>query len=126
MPLYEYRCQSCGRTREALQKMGDPPLKTCEDCGGELKRLVSAPAVQFKGTGWYVTDYAKKSGDGGGRSGGSADKDKGSSEKSVASGEGGSSSSSDSAGTAEKIPAAEKSSGADKPASSSSTPAKES
>lgn len=126
MPLYEYRCQSCGRTREVLQKMSDPPLKTCEDCGGEMKRLVSAPAVQFKGTGWYVTDYAKKSGDGGGRSGGSADKDKGSSEKSAPSSEGGSSSSSDSAGTAEKIPAAEKSSSADKPASSSSTPAKES
>jgi putative FmdB family regulatory protein len=130
MPLYEYRCQSCGRTREALQKMGDPPLKTCEDCGGELKRLVSAPAVQFKGTGWYVTDYAKKSGDGG-RPGGAADKDKGgSAEKGASSGEGGSSSSSDSAGTAEKIPAAEKSSAADKPAaaaaSSSAAPSKES
>jgi putative FmdB family regulatory protein len=118
MPLYEYRCQSCGRTREVLQKMSDPPLKVCADCGGEMKRMVSAPAVQFKGTGWYVTDYAKKSD--GGRSGGSSDKDKGSSEKSASSGEGGSSSSSDSAGTAEKIPAA------DKPAASSSpAPAKE-
>lgn len=62
MPLYEYRCLSCGRTREVLQKMNDAPLTTCPDCSGELKRLVSAPAVQFKGTGWYVTDYAKKSG----------------------------------------------------------------
>ncbi len=70
MPLYEYRCQSCGRTREVLQKMSDPPVTVCEHCGGEMKRMVSAPAVQFKGTGWYVTDYAKKSGDGG-RSGGS-------------------------------------------------------
>lgn len=75
MPLYEYRCQSCGRTREVLQKMSDAPLTVCEDCGGEMKRLVSAPAVQFKGTGWYVTDYAKKS-DGGGRSGGDKDKDR--------------------------------------------------
>lgn len=62
MPLYEYRCLSCGRTREVLQKMNDAPLTICPDCSGELKRLVSAPAVQFKGTGWYVTDYAKKSG----------------------------------------------------------------
>jgi putative FmdB family regulatory protein len=114
MPLYEYRCQSCGRTREVLQKMSDPPLKVCENCGGEMKRLVSAPAVQFKGTGWYVTDYAKKSDGGGGRSGGSADKgsaDKGSADKNAPAGEGSSaSSSSDSAGAAEKAsPATEKS-----------------
>jgi putative FmdB family regulatory protein len=106
MPLYEYRCQGCGRTREVLQKMSDPPVKVCADCGGEMKRLVSAPAVQFKGTGWYVTDYAKKSDGGGGRSGGSSDKS--SAEKTAPAGES-ASSSSDSAGTAEKAaPAAEK------------------
>lgn len=102
MPLYEYRCQSCGRTTEALQKMSDPPLTVCENCGGELKRLVSAPAVQFKGTGWYVTDYAKKS-DSGGRTG-SADRDK-DKDKSAASDGGGSSEKP--AAAAEPKPAAE-------------------
>lgn len=97
MPLYEYKCQSCGRLREALQKMGDPPLVTCEVCGGELKRLVSAPAVQFKGTGWYVTDYAKKSGSEAGRPAASA-ADKGGAAES-------------SAGPAEKVAAAEKPAG---------------
>lgn len=65
MPLYEYQCQQCGARSETLQKIADPPLTTCEACGGELKRLLSAPAVQFKGAGWYVTDYARKSGGGG-------------------------------------------------------------
>ncbi len=59
MPLYEYECQECGRRIEKIQKFSDPPLTTCEACGGVLERLVSSPAIQFKGTGWYVTDYAK-------------------------------------------------------------------
>ena len=59
MPIYEYQCLQCGTRNEALQRMSDPPLTTCEACGGELKRLISPPAVQFKGTGWYVTDYAR-------------------------------------------------------------------
>jgi putative FmdB family regulatory protein len=58
MPLYEYACQSCGRRTETLQRLGDPPLTTCEACGGALKKLLSSPAFQFKGSGWYVTDYA--------------------------------------------------------------------
>ena len=62
MPLYEYQCQQCGTRSEVLQKLADAPLTVCEVCGGALKRLVSAPAVQFKGAGWYVTDYARKSG----------------------------------------------------------------
>lgn len=62
MPIYEYACQSCGKRTELLQRMDDPPLATCPQCGGEVKKLVSAPAVQFKGSGWYVTDYAGKSG----------------------------------------------------------------
>lgn len=116
MPLYEYRCQTCGRNQEVLQKMSDPPLKVCEVCGGEMKRLVSAPAVQFKGTGWYVTDYAKKGGDGG-RSGGSAtDKDKGSSAGESSSS---SSASSESGSAGEKTAPAEKA--ADKPAASPAT-----
>ena len=64
MPLYEYQCQSCGDTTEVIQRMSDPPLSTCERCGGDLKKLISAPAFQFKGSGWYVTDYADKGGKG--------------------------------------------------------------
>ncbi len=61
MPLYEYRCRKCGKHLEKIQKFSDPPVKTCENCGGRLERLLSAPAIQFKGSGWYVTDYARKS-----------------------------------------------------------------
>jgi putative FmdB family regulatory protein len=58
MPLYEYHCLKCGRF-ETLQKFSDGPIKACPTCGGAVERLISAPAFQFKGTGWYVTDYAK-------------------------------------------------------------------
>jgi putative FmdB family regulatory protein len=61
LPLYEYQCQKCGTVNEKIQKFSDPPLKTCEKCGGKLERLVSSSAIQFKGSGWYVTDYARKS-----------------------------------------------------------------
>jgi len=61
LPLYEYRCRKCGAVNEKIQKFSDPPLKTCEKCGGKLERLVSSSAIQFKGSGWYVTDYARKS-----------------------------------------------------------------
>ena len=57
MPLYEYECTSCDRRTEVIQSFSDEPLSECSDCGGEVKKLISAPAVQFKGTGWYVTDY---------------------------------------------------------------------
>jgi putative FmdB family regulatory protein len=60
MPLYEYQCLSCGRRTEFLQSFSGPPLDKCPECGGAVKKLMSAPAVQFKGTGWYVTDYAGK------------------------------------------------------------------
>lgn len=60
MPLYEYRCQKCGATVEKIQKFSDAPLVKCEQCGGRLERVLSAPAIQFKGSGWYVTDYARK------------------------------------------------------------------
>lgn len=66
MPIYEYQCTRCGHRQEAIQRLDDPPLTVCEECGGELKKLLSAPAFQFKGSGWYVTDYAgKKGGDSG-------------------------------------------------------------
>jgi putative FmdB family regulatory protein len=59
MPLYEYQCDRCGKTFELIQKFTDAPLTVHEGCGGAVVRLLSAPALQFKGTGWYVTDYAK-------------------------------------------------------------------
>jgi len=59
MPLYEYRCLSCGERTEVLQHVGDPPLTRCSRCEGQLEKVISAPALQFKGSGWYVTDYAK-------------------------------------------------------------------
>lgn len=61
MPLYEYRCDNCGRTFEVIQKFSDPLAEHCPTCGkGPVHKLMSSPAIQFKGTGWYVTDYAKK------------------------------------------------------------------
>ena len=63
MPLYEYQCTQCNERSEILRKLGDPPYTHCPKCGGEVKKLHSSPAIQFKGSGWYVTDYAgKKSG----------------------------------------------------------------
>jgi putative FmdB family regulatory protein len=59
MPLYEYKCGSCDSVIEVIQKFSDAPLTTCQSCGGVLQRLVSAPALQFKGSGWYITDYAR-------------------------------------------------------------------
>jgi putative FmdB family regulatory protein len=60
MPLYEYKCLKCGAVFEVLQKINDPPLKKCIRCQGAVKKLLSPPALQFKGNGWYVTDYASK------------------------------------------------------------------
>ena len=61
MPIYEYSCKKCGKTIEVIQKMSDPELKKHQGCGGTLTKLISAAGFQFKGTGWYVTDYARKS-----------------------------------------------------------------
>ena len=60
MPLYEYQCEACGHRFEVIQKFSDPPVETCQRCGGAVKKLLSSPAIQFKGSGWYITDYAKK------------------------------------------------------------------
>jgi putative FmdB family regulatory protein len=63
MPLYEYECEAeNGRRFEIIQKFSDEPLTVCPTCGGKVRRLISSPAIQFKGSGWYITDYAKKSG----------------------------------------------------------------
>ena len=61
MPLYEYECKKCHQRFERIQKFSDPHVKKCPKCGGPIEQVISAPAVQFKGSGWYVTDYAKKS-----------------------------------------------------------------
>ena len=60
MPIYEYECSKCGKTIEVIQKMSDKPLKKHQGCGGSLTKLISAAGFQFKGSGWYVTDYARK------------------------------------------------------------------
>ena len=78
MPLYEYECPKHG-TFERMQKFSDPPVTACPVCGGPVEKLLSAPAIQFKGTGWYVTDYARKSSgpEGGKDKGAEGGKDKG-------------------------------------------------
>ena len=71
MPLYEYLCGSCGHRFERIQKFSDAPVAECPSCGAaQVERLVSSPAIQFKGSGWYITDYARSKGASG--SGGSA------------------------------------------------------
>jgi putative FmdB family regulatory protein len=61
LPLYEYQCAKCGRRIEKIENVAGPHLKKCPHCGGKVERVVTAPAIQFKGSGWYVTDYAGKS-----------------------------------------------------------------
>jgi putative FmdB family regulatory protein len=69
MPLYEYQCDGCGHRFELIQRFSDPPADACPKCGGVVRKLLSSPAIQFKGSGWYITDYARK----GGGEGASAD-----------------------------------------------------
>jgi putative FmdB family regulatory protein len=73
MPLYEYKCHSCGETFEVIQKFSDTPLEVHDKCGGALERLISRSSLKFKGTGWYVTDYA---GSGNGKSQSAKDSNK--------------------------------------------------
>src|SRR4051794_34155826 len=88
MPLYEYECKKCHHRFERIQKFSDPHVKKCPKCGGAIEQVISAPAAQFKGSGWYVTDYAKKSSTGSatsssnGDSSSSKDKDKDSNKES--------------------------------------------
>lgn len=76
MPLYEYECKKCGHRFEKIQKFSDKMVKKCPECGGQVEQMISAPAVQFKGSGWYVTDYAKKSSSPGASGNDSGSKDK--------------------------------------------------
>lgn len=62
MPLYEYKCAGCGDVFELIQRFSDEPLKTHDKCGGAVERLISPPGLHFKGSGWYITDYARKNG----------------------------------------------------------------
>lgn len=87
MPLYEYQCEVCGHRVEVIQKFSDAPLEQCPKCGRAVRKLQAAPAFQLKGTGWYVTDYAKKDqpaeqGSGGSSEGAAGDKDAAPSDKS--------------------------------------------
>ncbi len=65
MPLYEYQCDACAHRFEVIQKFSDAPIEICPKCGGPVKKLLSSPAIQFKGSGWYITDYARKGDTGG-------------------------------------------------------------
>ncbi len=63
MPIYEYRCDDCDVVFEALQRLSDEPLDVCRHCGGSARKIISSPAIHFVGSGWYVTDYARKAGE---------------------------------------------------------------
>ena len=76
MPLYEYECESCHHRFERIQKFSDAPIETCPKCGSKVHKLLSSPAIQFKGSGWYITDYAKKSSTDGGSKGTTSSTDK--------------------------------------------------
>ena len=79
MPLYEYLCASCEGRFEKIQKWSDPPIETCPKCGGKVRKLPSSPAIQFKGSGFYINDYPKKSSTEAGKSGSSKDRSESSS-----------------------------------------------
>jgi len=68
MPIYEYECMECHKIYEIIQKFSEEPLKNCPECGGELKKLISQSSFILKGSGWYVTDYARKNNSGNGNS----------------------------------------------------------
>ena len=76
MPLYEYECDSCGNRFEKIQKFSDPLVDICPKCGKSVHKLMSSPAIQFKGSGFYITDYAKKDSTPAGKTGGGKDRDK--------------------------------------------------
>ena len=80
MPLYEYRCVKCGQQTEKIEKLNGPHLKKCPRCGGKVEAMISAAAIQFKGTGWYVTDYARKGSGGDGSKSDASNSDSGKSD----------------------------------------------
>jgi putative FmdB family regulatory protein len=114
MPLYEYECDACGHRFEMIQKFSDPLVDKCPKCGSTVRKLISSPAIQFKGTGFYITDYPKKESGGGPKSSGGA-KDKDPSSKSESSSE-----SSDKSSDKGSEKGSDKSKGSEKPAESKS------
>jgi putative FmdB family regulatory protein len=103
MPLYEYVCGKCARKTEVIQRMGERPLKVCPHCGGKLKKAFSAPAIQFKGSGFYITDYPSAS-----RERGETKSETKSESKSETKSESKSETKSESAGKSEKVEKKEK------------------
>ena len=83
MPLYEYECDTCGHRFEVIQKFSDAKITECPKCQGPVHKLFSSPAIQFKGSGWYITDYAKKSGTAAGSGSGDTSGEKSGGEKSA-------------------------------------------
>ena len=118
MPLYEFQCESCQKVTERIQKFSDPLMDACPSCGGPVKKLFSSPAIQFKGSGFYITDYARKSSDGKGT------KDTGSSGKSDSSEKSEKADKGEKSDKSEKPEKSEKSGKSDSSSSSSSTDAK--
>jgi putative FmdB family regulatory protein len=104
MPLYEYQCQACGHRFEKIQKFSDPIEDVCPSCGGKVDKLVSSPAIQFKGSGWYITDYAKKAPSDGSSGKSSSEKKNESSSAATSSSSSDSSSSSSSSSTPSPAP----------------------
>ena len=86
MPIYEYECDAQGHRFEVIQKFSDPPVEKCPQCGSAVRKLIASPAFQFKGSGWYITDYAKKSPSEKSAGKGEKTADKGASEKTSDSG----------------------------------------
>jgi len=89
VPLYEYQCKKCKHKFEKIQKFSDRPIRKCPECGGSVEKIQHAPAVQFKGTGWYVTDYGGKDKSEKSKPEGSADKDSSEKKESTAKEDGG-------------------------------------
>lgn len=114
MPLYEYECESCSHRFEVIQKFSDAPISVCPKCGGPVQKLLSSPAIQFKGSGFYLTDYGR----GTGSKSESANTKAGKAESGATSGGGDSAAKSDSGGSDSKASTSDTSSG--KPAASKS------
>ena len=87
MPLYEYECDACHHRFEVIQKYSDPPIGTCPKCGSPVQKLLSSPAIQFKGSGWYITDYARAGKSDAGQSSSRGDSSKSNETKSESGGE---------------------------------------
>ena len=118
MPLYEYECDACGQRFEVIQKFSDAPIEACTKCGrGPVRKLLSSPAIQFKGSGWYITDYAQKGKSDSTDSGGAAKAEK--ADKTDKTDKAGSA-----ASTSESTSKSDTSSSTTAPAASSSTPTK--